>query len=76
MDTLHKKLSEIRDLRAEELDMVVGAYPYEGGMGSGSPTWASIPYMTSSMVQGPTGYINQTDDSYVQNQAVDRNSDV
>lgn len=75
MDTLHKRLSEIRDLRAEELDMVVGAYPYEGGTGSGSPTWASIPYMTSSMVLGPNGYMNAQDDSTTQNQVVDHNSD-
>ena len=66
MDTLHKRLSEIRDLRAEELDLVGGG---EGG--DSTPTWQWIAYNTNSMVQGPSGMVHSTDDGTQQYQAVD-----
>ena len=66
MDTLHKKLSEIRDLRAEEFDLVGGG---EGS--SGTPTWQYIHYNTTSM----TSSGQQTDDGTQQYQAVDSEPD-
>jgi hypothetical protein len=62
MDTLHKRLSEIRDLRAEELDLVGGAN--EGS--AAQPTFTTLNYQTSSMVQGPSGMVNSIDDGYTQ----------
>jgi len=73
MDTLHKKLSEIRDLRAEELDLIGGAEdeqfpPYHGG----HPTFSTFQYNTSSLQPaGPGNYAYQTDDATVQTQQTD-----
>jgi len=57
MDTLHKKLSEIRDLRADELDLVGGADEYH------NQTVFTNPYNTHSL--DAAGHDN-TDDGYVQ----------
>jgi len=62
MDTLHKKLSEIRDLRAEELDLVGGASeedPYHGD----TQTVYTTPYNTWSYDNLSH---NIVDDGYVQ----------
>jgi len=68
MDTLHKKLSEIRDLRAEELDLVGGADEYQGD----HPTFDTYRYNTNSLQSDGSGNSTyQTDDAYVQTILVD-----
>jgi hypothetical protein len=61
MDTLHKKLSEIRDLRSEELDLVGGAEE-----GSTNTVWQSR-HLTNSMVTDVHTGVQyyQADDGYV-----------
>jgi hypothetical protein len=76
VNTLQKRLSEIRDLRAEELDLVGGAgegeNPFPPPYGTMNSSWANMHYMTSSMIQiTPGNWSSQSDDGTTQYVQVD-----
>jgi hypothetical protein len=77
MDTLQKRLSEIRDLRAEELDLVGGAGEgFPPPYGTMNASYADMHYNTSSMMPAAPGtYSSQTDDGYTQYVQVDTYND-
>jgi hypothetical protein len=68
MDTLHKRLSEIRDLRAEELDLVGGA---DEGSATNYPTYYTMIFNTYSYVQSNGNTYHSVDDGHVQNMVRD-----
>jgi hypothetical protein len=65
MDTLHKRLSEIRDLRAEEFDLVGGADEGTGG-NIGTATYYPSIFNTTSMVYANGSSYHSTDDGVFQ----------
>lgn len=61
MDTLHKRLSEIRDLRAEEFDLIGGGGEGVGGQAHTATYYPSIFNTTSTVYNNGQPY-SSTDD--------------